>query len=90
MSIGRHRLQIADAEVAGAGAEEIAECQGSEGRVAARAPAANGGAIGIDQTALDQILGTIDVIVDVDDAPRVSQSLPIGAPIASAATVVDV
>src|SRR5688500_6489016 len=90
MSVGCHRLQITDAKVAGAGAEEIAECQGSEGRVAARAPAANGGPLGINQSALDQIPGAVDVVVDVDDAPRVIQPLPVGAAVAGAAAVVDV
>src|ERR671911_880375 len=90
MGVGGHCLQIADAKVAGAGAEEIAECEGSESRVAARAPAANGGAFGIDQTALDQIPGAVDVIVDVDDPPRVIQPLPVGAAVAGAAAVVDV
>src|ERR671912_126539 len=90
MSIGRHRLQIADAEVAGASAEEIAEREGGERRVAAGAPATNGGALGIDETTLDQILGAIDVVIDVDDPPRVSQPLPVGTAVASAAAVVDV
>ena len=90
MSIGRHRLQIADAEVTGAGAEEIAEREGGERRVATGAPATNGGALGIDQTALDQILGAIDVVVDVDEPPRAIQPLPVGAAVASAAAVVDV
>src|SRR5918993_3561939 len=90
MSIGRHRLQIADAEVAGAGPEEIAERQGGERRVATGAPAANGGALGIDQTALDQIPGAVDVVIDVDDPPGVIQPLAIRAAVASAAAVVDV
>ena len=90
VGVGRHRLQIADAEVAGAGAEEIAERQGGERRVATGAPAANGGAIGIDQTALDQILGAVDVIIDVDDAPGAIQPLAVWTAVASAAAVVDV
>ena len=46
VGVGRHRLQVADAEVAGAGTEEIAEGQRGQRRVAAGAPAADGDASG--------------------------------------------
>jgi hypothetical protein len=90
VGVGRHRLQIADAEVAGAGTEEIAERQGGERCIATGAPAANGSPLGVDQTALDQIPGAIDVVVDVDDPPGVIQPLAIWAAVAGTSAVVDV
>src|SRR3954452_7702539 len=71
VGVGRHRLQVADAEMAGPGAEEIAERQRGQRGVAAAAPAADSDAVGIDESLVDQVAAGVDVIVDVDDAPAV-------------------
>src|SRR5438094_2936959 len=63
-------LQVADAEVAGAGLEEIRRGQGSQDGVSAGAAAGDRYPIAVDQAALDQIAGTINRIVDVDNTPQ--------------------
>ena len=71
MRVLDQRLEVADAEVARAGFEDIAEGKGGEGRVAAGAAAADREAFAVDVAALDQVERGVDAVVDVDDAPRV-------------------
>ncbi len=63
------RFEIADAVVARAGFENVAEGQRAERRVAAGAAAADRQAVAVDFAAFDEIARAVDAIIDVDDAP---------------------
>ena len=80
MRVRRQRLEVADAVVAGAGAERVVEGQRAQRGVAAGAAAADGQALAVDQAPLDEIARAVDAVVDVDDAPLAVQPPPIRRP----------
>src|SRR5260221_9116604 len=82
--------EVADAEVAGAGFEEIAEGQRAERGVPAGAAAADRQPVAVHQPARDQILRAVDAVVQVYYAPLPVEPLAIGAAVAGAAAVVDI
>ena len=88
--LARQRLEIADAEVARAGVEEVAEGERGERRVAAGAAAADREPPAVDVAARDQEARRGDDVVDVDDAPAAGEALAVGAAVAGRAAVVDV
>ena len=63
------RLEVADAVVARAGPEDVAEGQGAERGVAAGAAAGDREPVGVDLARGDQVARAVDAVVDVDDAP---------------------
>src|SRR6185503_15341156 len=83
-------FRIADAVVAGAGAERVTESQRAKRRVTARAAAGNHQAFAIDFALLNQITRAICTIVYIHDSPLVLQSLAICTPKSGAATVVHI
>src|SRR4029077_4486536 len=70
-------FQVADAEMARPGFEEICGGQGSQDRVAAGAPAGDRHTVTVDQATFDQVAGPVDGVVDVDDAPLAVEALPV-------------
>ena len=82
--------EVADAVVAGAGAEGGGEGKSREGCVAAGAAAANGGAGGIDAPVCREVTQAGDAIVHVHHPPAAFEALAIGTAVAGAAAVVDV
>ena len=86
----RQRLEIADAEVAGAGLEDIPEGERRERRETARARTPDRQALAVHPATLGQIPGAVHAVVDIDDAPLAVEPLSIGAAEAAAAAVVDV
>ena len=83
-------LEVADAEVADAGREDVAEGEGGERRVAAGAAALDGEPVRIDVAALDQEARRGDAVVDVDDAPLPVEAAAVVAAVAGAPAVVHV
>ena len=75
-------FQIADAVVAGAGFEYVAESQRAQRRVAAGAAAADRQAVAVDFAALGEIARAVGAVVDVDNAPVAVQSFTIGPAVA--------
>src|SRR6185295_13135114 len=63
------RFSIADAVVAGSGAERVTESQRTKRRVAPRAAAGNHKAIAIDFTLLNQITRAVCTVVDINYSP---------------------
>ena len=86
----RQRFEVADAVVAGAGFENIAEGERAQRRVAAGAAAGDHQAVAVDFAAFGQIARAVDAIVDVDDAPLAVEPFAIRAAVAGAAAVVHV
>src|SRR6185312_3953673 len=86
----RQRGRIADAVVAGAALEDIVERERDERRVATRAAAGDDAAVAVDQPLVGEESGSVDAVVDVDDAPLPVQPVAVLAAIAGAAAVVDV
>src|SRR5213078_1807304 len=82
-------LQVADAEVAGAGLEEVRRRERSQDRVAAGAAAGDRDPIAVDEAALDQVACAVDRIVDVDDTPEAVEALAVFPAEAGASAVVD-
>ena len=82
MGVFRQRFQVADAVVAGAGFEDVAEGEGAQSGEAAGAAAANRQAIAIDLAKLCQVTGAVGAVVDIDDTPVAVQSFTIGAALA--------
>ena len=76
--------------MARAALKEVVERQGGERRVSARAAAADDHALAVDQPSLRQEPGSVDAVVDVDDAPVALETVAIGAAEAGAAAVVHV
>src|SRR6202165_5059178 len=70
-------LQVADAEMARPGFEEIRGGQGSQHGVAAGAPTGDRHPVAVDQATFDQVAGTVDGVIDVDDAPLAVEPLPV-------------
>ena len=68
--VARERRQVADAVVARAGAERVAEGERAERRVAAGAAARDGAALAVGQTPRDEVARAVHAVVDVHDAPR--------------------
>src|SRR5205814_9864854 len=69
VGIGRQGLGVGHAEVAGADGEVAAERQRAQRRVAARAPTPDRQPAAVDQSLRRQVAGSVDAVVDVDDAP---------------------
>ncbi len=88
--VPRQRLEVADAELADAGGEDVAEGQCRERRVAAGAAALDREALRVDVAALDEEAGGGDAVVDVDDAPAALESPAVRPAVAGAPAVVDV
>ena len=82
-------FQVADTVVTRTRLEYVAEGKCGKGGEAARAAAAHDGTLSIRKPLLHQIACAIDGIVDVNDTPLSPQPIPIFAPVAGAATVVD-
>jgi hypothetical protein len=76
--------------VARARREDVVEGQRRQGRESAGAAAANRHPPGVDEPLLCQILGGVDAIVDVDDAPVAIEPAHVLAAVAVAAAVIDV
>jgi hypothetical protein len=90
VSVACHGLQVADAVMGGAGGEDVVEGERREGGVAAGAAAADREPSRVDIAARDEELSARDAVVDIVDAPSVTEGLAVGAAVAGAATVVDV
>src|SRR5215467_8110294 len=65
----RQSLEVADSIVTGAGLEDIVERQRAYGGIAARTATADRHALAVDPPRSRQILGAIDAVINVDDAP---------------------
>src|SRR5262249_47187905 len=83
-------LQIADAIVTGAAFEVRAEGQRGERRVTPGAASADDRPLPVGPTLLHDILGAVNAVVDVDDAPVEVQPIAVFAAVAGAAAVVHV
>ena len=91
--VGGEHLEVADAVVARAGLEDILEGQAREGGVAARAAAADGHPLSVDQALASQEQRGVAAVVNVHHAPRghwLRQPLPVLLAKAGAASVVDI
>ena len=83
-------LQVADPVVADARGEDVPERERREGRVAAGASALDGQPPRIGVAPADQVAGSRDAIVDVDDPPLAVEPAPVLAAVAGAPAVVHV
>src|SRR4030095_15075607 len=90
MRVFGKRLQVADAVVAGAGFESVAERQRTKCRVAPRAAAADRQAFVVSFATLGEIARAADADLGVDDTPFVIESFSVGAAIAGTAAVIHV
>ena len=88
--VPRHRLEVADAEQADPGREDVAEGQRRQRGVTAGAAARDGEPRRVHVAAIGQEAGGRDAVVDVDDAPGAVERRPVGPPVPGAAAVVDV
>ena len=90
MRVLHERAQVADPEVRAAGVELVGERQRGEGREAARAAAADGEPLAVDEALLGEVLRAGDAVVDVDDPPLELEALAVVLAVAGGAAVVDV
>jgi hypothetical protein len=90
MRVASQRLEVGDAVIARAGAEDVAEGQGSEGGIAAGAAAADHQALRVGPAAGDEVERAIDAILDIDNVPFAVEAIAIGAPITAAAAVIHI
>ena len=80
VGVAVEQLEVADAEMADTGREDVAERQRGEGRVAAGAAALDRQALGVDVPAVDEVARRPDAIVDVDEAPLAVEALRYSRP----------
>src|SRR6266545_2029999 len=90
VGVAGQRLRVGHAVVAGAGGEQVAEGERAQGGVAAGAASPDGQPPRVDLAPVGQEASRRDAVVDVDDPPAACQPLPVGAPVAGGAAVVDV
>ena len=88
MGVFGEGFQVADAVVAGAGFENVAESESAQRSVAAGAAAANCQATAIHFAALGEVARAVGAVIDINDAPIAVEPFAIGAAIARAATVI--
>jgi hypothetical protein len=74
--VSGERFEIADAVVAGAGFENVAERERAQRRVAAGAATTDRQTITVDFAAFGKVARAVDAVVDVDDAPLAVEPLP--------------
>ena len=85
-----HEGEVADAVRAGAAAEDVAERQAGERRVAAGAAAADHEFVAIGLALVGKIPGGVGGVGHVDDAPGIAEAIAVLAAVAGAAAVVHV
>src|SRR5438093_11209052 len=84
------RFQIADAIMAGAGLEGVAERQRAEGRISSGASPSNGESVAIDCSGFHKIPGAIDAIIYIDNSPLTFKSFSVLSAIARTSAIVDI
>ena len=88
MGILGQRLEIADAIITGTRRKDVVKGQHTQRGVAAGAAATDRHAPSVHSAASGEVPGTVDAILDIDDAPPAAQPFAIEAPIACAPAVI--
>src|ERR1019366_8065765 len=82
--------QIADSEITGPRAKNAAEGQGAQRGVTASTSPMDQQSVRIGSWRGDEVVGRVDAIIEVDDAPGTLQPLTVRATVADTSAVVDV
>src|SRR4029077_14700599 len=90
VGVARERGDVADAVIARAALEEIAERERRERGIDAGAAAADDATLAVDAPALGEEPGAADAVVDIVHTPTEMQAVAVGAAEAGAAAVVHV